>query len=305
MGLALGATPAFAANVSGWYAGIYGGPAQRNHSGIDLSLISGAFDGPGTIRTPSVIVNDNLDPRLFDALNDALAEYPFADYGVGGGLIASGTMDFDRARLIGGVIGYGLGNGVRIEVDYASAQFDAATLTVKDSFIGGAEGGMNPDGSWVWTNPDGTVPGGSLDAMPVEVITGASTFYTRAEFLLLNGWYDIDTGTAFTPYLGGGAGLARISTLASTTCTCDGKPLVLGKDTAYVPAAQLGGGVRIKLAEPVSLDFGYRLKMASSPDAGFTDIDDSFFPLFTAMGINQRGLVVVNSITAGLTFALN
>lgn len=299
---ALAATPALAMDVAGFYAGIYGGVAQRNDAGIDYSLTSGSFGGPGPVESPSSIVNSGIDPDLFDVMNKVLAEFPFAYGGSGGGLIANGAMAFDRTALTGGVVGYGFGNGVRIELDYSRAQFEPSTIAFTDSTNEGALGTLGPGDQWTWFSL-GALPQGPMPATDASLIVPATTFYTEAEFLLVNGWYDFGTGTVMTPYVGGGAGIARISTLALSDCGC-GATTEFGEDTAYVPAAQLGGGVKIRLADPVSLDLGYRLKLAASSEVGFTYIDQSFFPGFQELGLGQSGVIAVHTLTAGLTFAL-
>lgn len=65
---------------------------------------------------------------------------------------------------------------------------------------------------------------------------------------MLNAWWDIRNGTRFTPYLGGGVGVARGS-MASP-----GPVDNSGSCVAY----QLGGGVDFQLIKGWSLDLGYR-----------------------------------------------
>jgi opacity protein-like surface antigen len=83
-----------------------------------------------------------------------------------------------------------------------------------------------------------------------NTLTGkASTLY-----LLGNLWYDIDTGSSITPYLGGGVGAAvimpNLTFSGGTTYTT----------TEYAFAAQLGAGVKVQVADNISLDLGYRAK---------------------------------------------
>lgn len=65
---------------------------------------------------------------------------------------------------------------------------------------------------------------------------------------MLNAWWDIRNGSRFTPYLGGGIGVARGS-MASP-----GPVNNTGSCVAY----QLGGGVDFQLSKGWSLDLGYR-----------------------------------------------
>ena len=300
---AFAAAPALAMDVAGFYAGFYVGDSTRNDARIDYSLTSGGFVGPSSFKSPHDIVNGGIDPNLFDALNKALAKFPFASGGSGGGLIANGVMSFDPALISGGVVGYSFGNGVRVELEYSQAKADASTIAFDSSASTGASGLMDPSGVWTWTSL-GSFDTGPLPATDVDLVVPVTTLYTKAEFLLVNGWYDFGTGTVITPYVGGGAGVAKVSTLALDDCTC-GTKTVFGAETTYTPAAQLGAGIKVRLADPVSLDLGYRYKVAAGSGVGFTYVDDSFFPAFQELGLQQSGLIGIHSVTAGLTFALN
>lgn len=72
-------------------------------------------------------------------------------------------------------------------------------------------------------------------------------------YLLANAWFDLDTGSAFTPYIGGGLGVADIM-----------PNMAFGGNTfttsAFAPAAQLGVGVKFNVADNMSIDLGYRVK---------------------------------------------
>jgi opacity protein-like surface antigen len=297
------ATPAMAGDVSGFYVGIYGGGALRNSADADYSNLAAGFVDGGSVEHPTQIINEGGDPRLVEALNGMLAGLGYASEGGGEGTFIDGKLDFDPGFVAGGVLGYSLGNGVRVELDYAHTRHAASdSFPVKS--IGGYEvlGGLEGD-DWIWTDPGngGTEPG----TVPASVksLTGGSTIVTSADFLLINGWYDFDTGTVFSPYLGGGLGLARISSVASSDCGCNILPLT-GERTALAPAAQLGGGVRVKLSDPISLDLGYRLKLAGGTDLTFrrtiTDGEGTFFQF----GLGQHGIIAEHTITAGLTYAL-
>ncbi|MBQ8677644.1 MAG: porin family protein [Alphaproteobacteria bacterium] len=72
---------------------------------------------------------------------------------------------------------------------------------------------------------------------------------------MLNLYYDINTGTALTPYISGGIGLAHIkakSNYVDGTTTSN-----LSKSTNEF-AWQLGAGVSYALNDKVSIDLGYR-----------------------------------------------
>lgn len=70
--------------------------------------------------------------------------------------------------------------------------------------------------------------------------------------LMLNAYYDIDTGTKFTPYVGAGIGMAR---LKAKIADSDGVSFSKNK-TSF--AWQIGAGVSYAMTDNLSLDAGYR-----------------------------------------------
>jgi opacity protein-like surface antigen len=297
--LALVATPAAADPVSGFYAGIYGGVASPSSIDYGLDIVSVLFDGPGTIEVPSSIVNNGVDPVFFDYLNTALARFPFADLGFADASITDGRLDLMNAVTYGAVVGYGFGNGVRVEADVSSASFIAANYVPETGFGQSADGIMDGSGVWTWTEV-GTVPFPPPPPPPTPLSFFGLDYSIDVQFMLVSGYYDFDTGTAISPYLGGGAGLARVTGTLTDLCGC-------GTFTTSVlaPAAQLGGGVRIALADPVTLDLGYRYKMAVTQGLPvFEILEDPIFPAVFGFATQQSGIIGVHTLQAGLTFAL-
>ena len=73
----------------------------------------------------------------------------------------------------------------------------------------------------------------------------------ESQSLMINGYYDIDTGSKLTPYVGAGIGYAKIK----------GKLSALGESYSADDnnfAWQVGAGVGYALNDKVSLDAGYR-----------------------------------------------
>ena len=66
-------------------------------------------------------------------------------------------------------------------------------------------------------------------------------------FIMLNAYYDIDTGTNFTPYIGAGLGLSHQKVTAGNA-----------KKSSNELAWQVGGGVSYAATENVFVDFGYK-----------------------------------------------
>jgi outer membrane autotransporter protein len=85
----------------------------------------------------------------------------------------------------------------------------------------------------------------------VSASGGLSTLY-----LLGNLWYDIDTGSGFTPYLGAGVGAAVLMpnnfTFGSGAETFNSPSVAL--------AGQLGAGIKFDVSDNISLDLGYRAR---------------------------------------------
>lgn len=86
---------------------------------------------------------------------------------------------------------------------------------------------------------------------PFAVDGSASTTY-----LLGNVWFDIDTGSGFTPYVGAGLGAGFISADASSGAPLNYTTELEGWGLAY----QVGAGVQVDVADGIALDLGYRWK---------------------------------------------
>lgn len=73
----------------------------------------------------------------------------------------------------------------------------------------------------------------------------------ESQSLMINGYYDIDTGSKLTPYVGAGIGYAKIKGKASSLEVSYSED---GNNFAW----QVGAGVGYALNDKVSLDAGYR-----------------------------------------------
>ncbi|MBQ9236159.1 MAG: porin family protein [Alphaproteobacteria bacterium] len=78
----------------------------------------------------------------------------------------------------------------------------------------------------------------------IHEVDGNAKIKIKNNSAFLNAYYDIDTGTKFTPYIGGGLGVARIK--------------VSGTKSSDEFAWQLGAGVSYAATENISVDLGYR-----------------------------------------------
>ena len=76
---------------------------------------------------------------------------------------------------------------------------------------------------------------------------------------MLNVYYDIDTGTKFTPYVGGGIGMAHLKNKTKVTGSTPAGALNLGSSESENNFAwNIGAGVSYALNDKVSIDAGYR-----------------------------------------------
>ena len=88
--------------------------------------------------------------------------------------------------------------------------------------------------------------------MYVKDLRANGTAELESQSLFLNAYYDIDTGTKFTPYVGGGIGYAKLKGSISN----GGVKLASDSDTNF--AWQLGAGIAYAVNKNISVDFGYR-----------------------------------------------
>lgn len=117
----------------------------------------------------------------------------------------------------------------------------------------------------------------SLKAFGTSFSTGGDV---SAWSLMVNGFWDIETSSPVTPYLGGGIGVATVS---MNDVTGDGSPFVDDDDT--VLAYQFGVGAAFDLNSLLALDVGYRYFATLDPE--FTDVDgDTFESEYGSHNIN-------------------
>ncbi len=88
-------------------------------------------------------------------------------------------------------------------------------------------------------------------SMYVKDLRANGTAELESQSLFLNAYYDIDTGTKFTPYVGGGIGYAKIEGSMSMP------GMNISEDNTNF-AWQLGAGVAYAVNKNISVDFGYR-----------------------------------------------
>ena len=151
------------------------------------------------------------------------------------GIRLRSEVDFDTGIHLGAAVGYDFGDfRVEGEFGYQSHEFEE----MEDVELNGMPlGDRDADGD--------------IDAF----------------IFLVNGFYDIDTKTRLTPYLGGGIGF---SVLDIDDLFVAG--IIRGNDDDVVFAYQLAGGMTYEINEHVLADLSYRFVATSEPDfAGLED----------------------------------
>jgi opacity protein-like surface antigen len=157
------------------------------------------------------------------------------------------TLDIesDTGFAIGGAIGYDFGS-TRIEGEVAYQQNDFDKIGVA---------GL-----------------GSVD------LTGD----TSSLSFLVNGYYDFNNSSAFTPYISGGIGLANVE-INDMSIPRSGLPSVNDDDTVF--AYQVGVGVGYAVNEEVSIDVKYRYFGTSDLEFDTTEVEYSSHNLYAGIRV--------------------
>ena len=172
-----------------------------------------------------------------------------------------------------------------VDTDYGGTDYTVSTDT---GYILGAAVGMHVWNSFraeievshsSWDGDDYSETGGGAGTVDGDI---------SATYLLGNLWWDFDTGTSFTPYIGGGAGIAW----ADGDTTFGGNTYGYGDGEAGF-AFQLGAGLKFNLTEQLGLDIGYRYKSIQNID--FDDSDGG--------GVYEDGDLNSHNAQVGLTFS--
>lgn len=159
--------------------------------------------------------------------------------------------------------GLSLGESAEIEESGGSgstAVTIAAEADIEEGLIAGLAAGLRVND---WIRAEAEVSGHWHDGGGHATTTTTATAFTsmplegevNALFVLGNLWIDLPLGGELQPYLGGGAGFARLEADLSTTTGTAG---VAGSDWAF--AYQLGGGVSYALSPSIAVDLGYRYR---------------------------------------------
>lgn len=179
--------------------------------------------------------------------------------------VRRGEVTFDPGPRLSGALGREWGN-FRVEGEIAWRRFKLDSLRYNHFTVAG--------------NP---LPDAVIDSInPTVSADGTGSMW----ILMANAWYDFDTGTKWTPYIGGGLGMLNIRFEVGGSLTVPPLPPVTtqptdstfsGDDTDWVFAYQIGAGVGYRLNDSVVIQFGYRFLDSSTIEFRWEDgtkIDD-------------------------------
>jgi opacity protein-like surface antigen len=155
--------------------------------------------------------------------------------------------------------GLSLGESAEFEASTGATTI-AAEIDIDEGLVAGLAAGLRIND---WIRAEGEVSGhwhdGGGDATTATTAIGYTSLPLDGEvhalFVLGNLWIDLPLGGELQPYLGGGAGFARLEADLGTTAGTAG---VEGSDWAF--AYQFGGGVSYALSPSMAVDLGYRYR---------------------------------------------
>ncbi len=179
--------------------------------------------------------------------------------------VRRGDVTFEPGPRLSGALGREWGN-FRVEGEISWRRFKLDSLRYNHFTVAG--------------NP---LPGAVIDAInPTVSADGTGSMW----ILMANAWYDFDTGTNWTPYIGGGLGMLNIRFEVGGSLTVPPLPPLTtqpvnrtfgGDDTDWVFAFQVGAGVGYRLSDSVVIQLGYRFMDSSTIEFQWEDgtkIDD-------------------------------
>ena len=179
--------------------------------------------------------------------------------------VRKGEVSFKPGPRLSGALGYGW-NNFRVEGEISWRRFKTDSLRYNHFTVQG--------------NP---LPGPVIDAInPTVRVDGTGSMWV----LMANAWYDFDTGTNWTPYIGGGLGMLNVDFEVEVALTIPSLPPLTsqpisrvtgGKDDDWVFAWQVGAGIGYRLSDTVVIQLGYRFLDSSTIQfewANGTKIDD-------------------------------
>lgn len=185
--------------------------------------------------------------------------------------------NFDNGLALSGQVGYKFDNGFRLEVEGNYSRYNV------DNHTGFTVGGANIDTTNIAVLTRG-VPAATNPSVGAFAATDAGRVRNIGVFA--NVFYDIETGTAFQPYVGVGAGVNWVSARFRPS------EVQIADDTSAGIAYQLMAGASFELSPRAELFGQYTYRANGNRQ----DIDLDILP--ATLGVQNHQSIV----TAGLRF---
>jgi len=127
----------------------------------------------------------------------------------------------------------------------------------------------------------------------------SQSFKIKAHTFMINGFYDIDLGAIVTPYVGGGLGLAYLSSDYSSRSHVSGNDSVQVKtsNNDWAFAWNLGGGVSFAIDDQTAIDVGYRYYDLGSAEPGSVNASSGY-------RANPKVDLTSHELSVGLRFSI-
>ncbi len=194
---------------------------------------------------------------------------------------AKSTSEYDTGFKVAGVVGYEFGGGLRVEGEMFFARAEVSKVTYTDA------------------------PGVGKVDVPISGTADQLGGFASV-------WYDIDTGSDWIPYVGGGLGFIRVDqgnldydsndlaqAIADTLSQGQAPALPPGavpeiSTTDTVIAYHFGAGVGYRLNDNVTLQAGYRFQAANDLEfdaknaAGTVKVASGLRVHFLEIGVRYR-----------------
>ena len=153
---------------------------------------------------------------------------------------------------------------------------------------------------------EGKVSGSHQDATYGETFFVSAKQRLDVQTLFLNAYYDFDTGTAFSPYVGGGIGLAFIEAdakmhMAYFSAVSEGHSRTTGTNYATNFAWNLGAGVGWRIIDPLTLDLGYRFTWLGDTKTNYVGQEGTVIALYYDARVKTRDLYM-HQVMLGLRY---
>lgn len=203
----------------------------------------------------------------------------------------------DTGYKVKGAVGWAFANGFRVEgeISYRKHNLDEmnvkspGALVITSYDAGVARPGGLPEGRDAYLAFAGANPAAKQGLEQRTIGTHPLTGDFQALTFKVNGFYDIDLGFAWKPYVGGGIGVTKVSVDVSSGTTGD----LLVDDNATVFSYQVGAGVGYEFPLPedrsITISLDYRYFDAGEPTfTGYTsrlDFDASISGNYVGVGL--------------------